>query len=77
VRNDIMLVSWSMCFENSSMPSIAVSNGVIGRITVTSISPSCISAFGVMYALLPYWDALPQAMMNAFSVITPSGVIIL
>ena len=75
VRNDMMFVSWSICLEKSSIPSIAVSNGVIGNITVTSIRPSCMSAFGAMYALLPYWEALPHAIMKAFSAIVPSGLV--
>ena len=44
VRNEWMLVSWSICPVKSRKLSIAVSSGVKGCITVTSIKPSCILA---------------------------------
>ena len=75
VRKEMMLVSWSMWREKRSNPSIAVSSGVMGSTTVTSISPSWMSAFGAMYALLPYCDALPHATINARSDSTPSLVV--
>lgn len=35
VLNEMIFVSWSMCFEKSSSPRMAVSKGVIGSTTVT------------------------------------------
>ena len=60
-----------MVLEKRSMLICGASNMSKGSIMMMSSSPSAIEAWGAMYALLPYCDALAHEMRNAFLVFVP------